>query len=90
MPRKHIILSGDVQGVGFRYHTLRSAEQLGLAGWVRNLSNGDVEIEAEGEEEALQVFLDDVREGPSWARVRDTDVADREETGARGGFEVRY
>ncbi len=69
MHRVHLVIQGRVQGVGFRYFVLRRAEALGLTGWVANLSNGDVEVEAEGEEHSLRQLVQRCREGPSAARV---------------------
>ena len=70
MPRAHVIVSGMVQGVGFRYYALREAERAGVSGWVRNRRDGTVEIEAQGEEEALEAFLAAVRPGPFSVRFR--------------------
>lgn len=61
MIRKHIIFYGSVQGVGFRYYSVNKARQLGLTGWVRNLYDGTVEMEVQGEEQAIDeliMFLD--------------------------------
>lgn len=58
--RKHIYFYGRVQGVGFRYYAVQKANQLGLTGWVRNLSDGSVEMEVEGQEpliDQLIIFL---------------------------------
>ena len=58
--RKHIIFYGRVQGVGFRYYAVQKANQLGLTGWVKNLYDGSVEMEVEGEEpliDELIIFL---------------------------------
>ena len=58
--RKHIIFHGSVQGVGFRYYSEHKANQLRLTGWVKNLYNGDVEMEVQGEEpliDQLIIFL---------------------------------
>lgn len=55
--RLHILFHGTVQGVGFRFTTQSLAQRLGLQGWVRNLSGGDVEIAAEGEESALRELM---------------------------------
>jgi acylphosphatase len=69
------IVRGRVQGVGFRYFVLRRAEALGLRGWVRNLPDGrQVEIEAEGAEEAVESLLAAVRQGPLGARVDEVVV----------------
>jgi len=64
-----IVLSGRVQGVGFRAFVVHQARQLGLGGWVRNLPDGSVEAEAAGPESALRQFVSALREGPSLARV---------------------
>ena len=58
--REHIIFYGRVQGVGFRYYAVQKANQLGLTGWVKNLYDGSVEMEVEGEEpliDQLIIFL---------------------------------
>ncbi len=65
----HLLARGRVQGVGFRWFAQREAARRGLAGWVRNLSGGDVEAWAEGEELAVRDWLERLREGPSGARV---------------------
>lgn len=53
MVRKHIFFSGRVQGVGFRYQSAYYARRLGLTGWVRNLSDGRVEMEVQGKESVI-------------------------------------
>ena len=88
--RKHYLFSGRVQGVGFRYFARRLARELGLSGWVRNLANGDVEIEAQGEEERLEQFLLEVRLGPQGVVVRDVSIADRETLAAREDFTIEH
>jgi len=55
--RKHIYFSGEVQGVGFRYSAMYLARPLGLTGWVRNLTDGRVEMEVQGEERAVEQLL---------------------------------
>lgn len=60
---------GSVQGVAFRWGVEELAKKLGLVGYVKNLSDGTVEIIAEGEEEALKKLLEYCRIGPRWARV---------------------
>jgi acylphosphatase len=67
-------VTGRVQGVGFRYFAQREAQRLGLKGWVRNLSGGDVEVVAQGPEDALQEMLRTLRQGPPLAWVRDVVV----------------
>ncbi len=72
MEKKAIILKvfGRVQGVGFRYYTQKKANELNIFGFVQNMLDGSVYIEAEGQEENLNTFIDWVSKGPSWARVR--------------------
>lgn len=65
-----------VQGVGFRYHTRKTALDLGLSGFVMNQPDGTVYIEAEGEETNMQEFIDWCRRGPSMADVSDVTVTD--------------
>ncbi|MEM0022682.1 MAG: acylphosphatase [Archaeoglobaceae archaeon] len=71
-----IFVSGVVQGVGFRYFTVRVARELGIKGYVKNLSDGRVYIYAVGDEGALEKFLANVRKGPPLAVVRDVVVKD--------------
>ncbi len=63
MIRRHMIISGDVQGVGFRYRANYAARNLGITGYVRNLYNGKVELEIQGERELLSRFLSEVDSG---------------------------
>ena len=78
-----------MQGVGFRFFTERMARGYGLSGYVRNLPNGRVEIEVEGEDGALNAFLEDVRRGPALSRVTKVNVEQRPLTGRYTEFEVR-
>ena len=71
MARYLIIVSGRVQGVGFRYFVQIIGNKLKLKGFVRNQSNGNVEIEAEGPEENLKKFLKEVKEGNGFSKISD-------------------
>jgi acylphosphatase len=71
---RHAIVSGDVQGVGFRHYTKLEARELGLAGYVRNLSGGDVEVLAEGPKHAVETLLHWLERGPPSARVERVSV----------------
>ncbi len=71
--RLHALITGMVQGVGFRFFVLRSAEELGLAGWVRNRWDGRVEVAAEGPHDALNKLLLKLRRGPMSAQVEDVE-----------------
>ena len=62
-------ISGRVQGVGFRYFVQDKATNLGLTGWVRNLPDGDVECEAQGPRRDLEIWIEQLREGPPAARI---------------------
>jgi acylphosphatase len=86
---RRYLVSGRVQGVGFRHFTVVQARKLGLTGTVANLADGRVEIEAAGGSEALDELERQVRKGPGGARVRDVE---REELAGAGGdgFEVVY
>lgn len=70
----HAILNGRVQGVGFRYFVRQYALQLGLAGWVRNLHSGAVELRAEGPRAALEQLVLAMRQGPPGAVVDDVNL----------------
>ncbi len=72
--RVHVLVSGRVTGVGFRYFVERWAARLRLTGWVRNLPDEGVEIVAEGDERALLEFVGRLKEGPPFARVEDLGV----------------
>ena len=65
----HIRIKGRVQGVGFRAWACRQADKLDLSGWVRNRSNGSVEILAEGSDENINLFLELCHRGPLFSRV---------------------
>ncbi len=85
---RQYVISGRVQGVGFRWFTAESAAREGLHGWVRNTPDGSVEIRAEGEAESLERFERAISHGPSRARVDRIDVADLDADGRHTGFTV--
>jgi acylphosphatase len=76
------LISGNVQGVGFRYFAVHVAQRLGINGNVRNVASGDVEVNAHGDESNLNEFLKELHVGPSSAEVRDVRVAWSDENGA--------
>jgi acylphosphatase len=88
VPAYRYVVSGHVQGVGYRYFVLRQADALGVSGYARNQGDGSVEIVAEGSEAALGDFEARLREGPAFAVVAGVT---REAIVARGsgGFHVR-
>lgn len=81
-------VSGRVQGVGFRFAACAEARRLGITGWVRNLSNGDVEALACGEADQLLAFGEWLRRGPRAARVTGVVVVDAP-VEVFGEFEIR-
>ena len=74
MTTQRILVSGRVQAVSYRDWTVRTAQRLGLKGWVRNLNDGRVEILADGEEEAVSALVEACREGPPLARVEHVEA----------------
>jgi len=72
--RYRITVSGRVQGVGFRFFTRDAARRLGLIGWVMNLAGGGVELEAEGEQSAIDRLIEELRQGPPLSRVTEVEV----------------
>jgi acylphosphatase len=88
--RLHVIVSGIVQGVNFRYYTNRQAESLGLTGWVANRWDGAVEVVAEGTRPAVQSLLDWLHHGPPSAMVTGVQVEREKATGEFTTFRVRY
>ena len=84
------IVSGRVQGVGFRYWACREAEGLGLVGWVRNNDDGSVEIVAEGEASALDRFAAWLEAGPPGAFVERLDRRPIAPTGYYTSFIVEF
>ena len=84
----HVVVTGRVQGVGFRAFVLRRAAEHPLAGWVRNRPDGDVECEAHGPPGALERFVEALRAGPVSARVERVDVRWFDAAEAPQGFRV--
>ena len=80
---------GRVQGVGYRAFALRTAQRLGVSGFVKNNPDGSVYIEAEGDEDTLATFLQLCRQGPGWARVERINHTEYPVTG-HNGFRVKY
>ncbi len=89
MVRKRVIYSGRVQGVGFRYTTVSLARRYPLTGYVRNLPDGTVELEVQGELQDVESLLADVaREFDGY--IRDVQMQDIPAREAEQGFEIRY
>jgi len=87
--RLHLIVSGRVQGVGFRFSAYDEAKDLALAGWVRNVASGGVEIVAEGKRENLQMLAAWAHLGPSSAHVTEVREVWLDFTGEFAEFRIR-
>ncbi|UCE44023.1 MAG: acylphosphatase [Candidatus Bathyarchaeota archaeon] len=90
MARAHVLVSGRVQGVFFRFETKRLARRLRVAGWVRNRRDGRVEVVFEGEREDVEKMVEFCKRGPSGARVTNVEVTWEAHTGEFEGFSVHY
>jgi len=88
----HIIISGMVQGVGFRFSTRQKASELGITGRVRNIRGGRVECIAEGDKDAIEKFIGWCRMGPPAASVESVQTINRKEKESRvyNDFTVEY
>ncbi|HYZ11453.1 MAG TPA: acylphosphatase [Actinomycetota bacterium] len=89
MVRRHVFVSGMVQGVFFRYETRERARARGLAGWVRNLPDGRVEAVFEGQQDAVEGMVEWCRTGPRGAEVTDVEAIEESPEGLQG-FDVRH
>ena len=88
--RVRLVIRGIVQGVSFRYYTRREANRLGISGWVRNRSDGSVEVEAQGSESALDAFTSWCHDGPSIAVVQSVSEEDLAPSTEKVEFEIRF
>ena len=84
-----IMVEGAVQGVGFRYFILHQAQLLPLNGYVRNLADGRVEIEVEGEKSAIEQLFDLAKRGPRLAQVESVKIEWKESKGVYSHFGIR-
>jgi acylphosphatase len=86
--RVHVLVSGKVQGVGFRDFVQQKAAALGLSGWVRNLADGRVEAVVEGPADRVEQLVQAMRKGPARASVSGVESTPEKPTGEFNGFEV--
>ena len=90
MKRIRFVVTGRVQGVGFRWFVKAEARPLGLTGWVRNREDGAVEGEVEGRDDALEALIPCLEEGPSSAIVTNVDISEISDDGQHyKQFEIR-
>ena len=88
-PTRQYLISGRVQGVGFRAHAQRWAQRLSVMGWVRNLVDGRVEVIAQAAQSVLVEFEIQLRRGPEFSRVSDFHADSWEQAEVYSVFEVR-
>ncbi len=86
---RHLLITGGVQGVGFRWSLVQQARSLGLSGWVRNRRDGSVEALATGPAAAVQALIEWAQRGPMGARVEHVAVTEVQAGETLGGFELR-
>lgn len=85
---RQYFIKGLVQGVGFRFFTQRSAARHQILGFVKNLPDGRVEAYAEGDEQSVKAFYEDILTGPTFARVEDIEEIVAEPSGAYSAFMI--
>jgi acylphosphatase len=88
--RRHLVIFGRVQGVGYRYFAQEAAEEMGLGGWVRNGMSGTVEAEVEGPKDVVDRWIECLRQGPSLSKVERIDLAEKPCLGKTGRFSILY
>ncbi len=87
--KKHLIISGRVQGVGFRAFTLKNAKELDIKGWVKNTYNGDVEAVICGSKVAISQMVSQLKKGPRWASVDNVNIISNSVEGEFNQFRIR-
>lgn len=85
---RKFLVSGEVQGVGYRYFAQRAAARHQVLGYVRNLTDGRVEAWAEGEAESVEAFKQDLAAGPTFSRVEHVEELNVEPTGTYSLFRI--
>ena len=88
--QRYVLISGKVQGVGFRHFTRQNAMRLGVHGYAKNLPNGKVEVVAEGDKVTLDAFVKILWKGPPASRVENVKVEARPHSGEYTSFGVKY
>ncbi|UJL48246.1 acylphosphatase [Virgibacillus sp. NKC19-16] len=79
---KHLVISGHVQGVGFRYSAMQKAKEFKLNGWVRNKENGTVELEVEGDGNQINLYMDELKNGFNrFIQVDNIEITSQQEKG---------
>lgn len=87
--RYHIVITGRVQGVGFRYFVDQNAKSLQLSGWVHNRMDASVELEVQGEVDRLDIFMKRLHEGPTFAQIEAVNIEEIPFNEFERGFRIR-
>ena len=90
MVARRFIISGFVQGVGYRFFAMRAAARHQVYGTVRNLPDGRVEVVAEGDRDAMDQFKSELTTGPTFAEVSDIEETDEQVTGRYRDFRIDH
>lgn len=90
MKRIHLIITGRVQGVGFRFYAREIAQKTGVKGWVKNLPNGNVEITAEGSIKQVDIFLKKLKEEDLGGNISHISESEEYYTGTFNSFEITF
>jgi acylphosphatase len=90
MQRIHAFVKGKVQGVYFRAHTKKFADEHNIKGWVKNLEDGGVEVVAEGEKDQVQKMVQFLQNGSPEARVDSVEIKNEKPVEVFKGFSIRY
>lgn len=85
-----LLISGRVQGIGYRAFVEKRAENHGIKGYVKNLSDGKVEVVAKGDDKDLDQFIEKLRKGPAFALVRDIEIDEISLTENFKDFRIEY
>ena len=88
--RLHLFIAGRVQGVGFRYYACRKAADRDVTGWVRNMDDGRVEVEVQGDRSVVEEFIDRLREGTTTGCVARLDRQEIPPSPGETGFDIAY
>ncbi len=85
-----VCIKGLVQGVGYRRFAEKRAQELGLTGWVRNMDQGHVEGCAEGNQEQIEKWIEQLKRGPMFSRVSNVEIHWEEYSGQYSSFKITY
>lgn len=90
MPRYRIVVSGRVQGVGFRYFVQSLAKKFAVKGWVRNLDTGNVQMELQASEDKLDLVIEKLKKGNGFSKVNNMEIEVLEESNKDNSFKILY